>query len=629
MSRILFALCVVCACLNVVDGQLVAQTITVGKPTVVSPAGGGWHPWYEIHVSPDDANNMIICGTKWLATNNAPFGFVYHSSDRGSSWTQVLEDKSSEWVTEQSCAFGVHGVAYFVSNASKMISTGSLKHELGTTRIYTSRDSGKTWTVGVQTGWTDSSTSVVDTKPGPNQNRLYVFFNGLFAFYNSLGAKELAQENDPRKANSGTRVGIVSYKDGDSAVAGPYSSIAMLAEQNHGSYPAPAFLLDDGSLFAFYVTQHKNSEGLLDRMTVEGVRIASEHSDVGSPVTILDPLRETDEGYSQDCGYSQNIDGAYDAVRDKLYFVFPAAHDEKCRLFLVTSSDGGRSWSKPQQLLSRDETDSSRYRSLAIAVNRDGILAVMWEQKPSSGCWMFAIAESGSASLSRAQELGTCGAASSTSRHPSSVGSSIIQEGSSASISKQYPGTATIYLRDTQNLVWRDESIAVTPDGEFRPIWIDSANGNGEIRTTIVRVTSAETLINTAAKGLKDVTSQVILSLGADQPYDFKTNTISFKLRVTNNSIESMKGPFKVAVSRIDPRFNFAQIANATNGAPAAGAVWDIDASIPSNVLGPGATSEPFLLKFQYVPDDDVGRISGDVLGFSVRVFAKVPESGQ
>src|SRR5713101_4758608 len=184
-------------------------------------AGVGWMPWYEIHANPDNENNMILCGSNWDTKDNAFYGFVFSSANAGRTWRLAMADKSSVWVSEESCAYGVRGVAYFVAGASQVID-GNTHHDQGTTRIYVSHDSGRTWKLGVTTGWTDWSTSVVDTTAGQNQNRLYVFFNNLESFYKSVGDKGAMEAES--KNSSGSRVGMISYKDGDALVVGPVSS---------------------------------------------------------------------------------------------------------------------------------------------------------------------------------------------------------------------------------------------------------------------------------------------------------------------------------------------------------------------------------------------------------------------
>src|SRR5215510_2732534 len=94
-----------------------AQQLGVVTKTVM---GNGWHPWYEIKADPESSRNLIVCGTKWDALHNAPFGFVYASWDAGANWKIVLEDRNSAWVSEHSCAFGSNHRAYFISEASKV-----------------------------------------------------------------------------------------------------------------------------------------------------------------------------------------------------------------------------------------------------------------------------------------------------------------------------------------------------------------------------------------------------------------------------------------------------------------------------------------------------------------------------
>src|SRR4030088_3096004 len=85
----------------------------------------GLHLWYEIKADPEDSAKLIICGTKWDALANPPFGFVYFSADAGRTWQNVLEDRSSAWVTEHSCAVGAHHPAYFFSHSAKKNQTGT------------------------------------------------------------------------------------------------------------------------------------------------------------------------------------------------------------------------------------------------------------------------------------------------------------------------------------------------------------------------------------------------------------------------------------------------------------------------------------------------------------------------
>lgn len=599
--------------------QLPAQTIEMKASAPSRPAESGWHPWYEMHVDPDNANNMIMCGTKESAKDNAVYGFVYFSGNSGNTWTLALEDKSSVWVTEQSCAYGVHGVAYFVSDASKVIDE-EFRHDLGTTRIYTSLDSGMTWKVGLETGWTDASTSVVDTTPGPNQNRLYVFFHDLSSFLNSIGQRDAARAE--REGNDGgTRVGMISYKDGDAQIAGPTTSAEMAKENNHGAYPGPAFLLKDGTILTFYTTRHLIDEGSLN-FTAEVVQTSNERNVLKAPVKILDsPIYNIAEVNDHYCGYFYDTAGAYDPIHDRLYFVYADIRNKTCHLFLTTSTDDGRSWSKPRQLVSPDETAVSEYKSLTIGVNREEVLGVMWEQRERAGCWMFATSTRDGSSLTRAKELGKC---SEGDFKPSALNTAYLLTSIFQSALQKPSSAIRINLRNTQNAVWRnEEALAVTPDGTFHPVWIDAGTGTGAIRTTAVHVASAEALIATATRGLDDLTGSVLILYGGDQSYDEKTKTITLNIMIKNDSNKPIDGPFKLAVPAFYKDYGYAEIANAQGGITDGGAVWDISASIPTGRLNPGAVSKTFPLEFRYLLTGNEERRNDDILGLDVRIFAR------
>jgi hypothetical protein len=593
--------------------------IEVQSNTIAFP---GWTPWYEIHIDPENAGNLMLCGSKWDAHDNAFYGFVYSSPDGGKTWQAALEEKSSTWVTEHSCAFGLRGLAYFVSDASRVID-GVPHHDLGTTRIYVSHDSAKTWRLGTTTGWTDWSTSVVDTSPGPNQNRLYVFFNSLTTFYNSIGSKQEAKEQQ-----KGEVVGLISYKDGDARVAGPYTNMEIAKDGYRGTYPAPSFVLKDGSIMAFFTANRWMDKGSKEfEFMVGAVHSDSQRTALNAPVSVVRSslsLANIAQSSATTCNqfYADSMGGAYDAEHDKFYFVY-ADEDvlsKKCSLWLTTSGDGGKTWSKGWQLRSTDDKSEHGYFYPAAAINKDGVLAVTWEEKFRSGCWMFAVSTDDGRSLSRAQELGTC---KGEATKPSSLSSAYLFTTFFPPNRKDELSTSRINLRNARNRGGPHEhAIEVTPDGAFHFVWIDAGNGEGEVRTATVRVTTAASMIAVGTHGLQDVTSKVTLLYGGNQFYDLKSGILALDVMVKNNSDQPLKGPLKLAVPSLYKDYGFAEIANADNKATGAGAMWDLTVSMPDGVLAPNATSRPFRLKFRYAANTDTPRYSEDILGLSVRVFA-------
>jgi hypothetical protein len=565
---------------------------------------------------------MILCGYKSDPKDNAFYGFVYSSLDRGKTWHHVFEPKNSTFESEESCAFGTHGVAYYVSNASKVID-GELHHDQGTTRIYVSHDAGRTWQLSTTTGWTDWCTSVVDTTPGLNENRLYVFFNGASTFLSSLGQNDDAKLQAKHAEETGAWVGMISYKEGDPRVAGPFSTTAAASKENYlrgGEFPAPSIHLKDGSILTI-TSGKRRSEKNGRELFVEAVRTTPDRKGLEPPVVVVSSLDSPSHESEVSCGgYFLNPAAAYDSVRDKVYFLYSDLADKTCQLFLSTSTDGGRSWSKAP-IYSPNPTSDRQYANPAIAVNKDGLLALMWRDNFRSGCWIFATSPDDGKSLSRGRRLGNCG---DDEMKPSALSTAYLWPSFFQADPEASPDGARINLRNTRNGVTRNQdAIAVTPDGTFHAVWIDAGDGSGELRTAAISVTPVSELIEKGTQGLTDQTSKAVLLYGGNQFYDPATKLLTLDVKVRNNGEQPLKIPLKLAVPGLYKDFGFASIANADNQATGAGAVWDISSTIPEGALAPGATTKPFALKFHYLANPDIARASDDILGLNVRVYAK------
>src|ERR1700733_5575749 len=87
----------------------------------ITPPEGSLLHWYELKGDPEDGNNLIVCGARRDAQNDAYYGVVYFSHDGGRSWKTAFEDHGSTWGSEQSCAFGKRHSACFISESSKVI----------------------------------------------------------------------------------------------------------------------------------------------------------------------------------------------------------------------------------------------------------------------------------------------------------------------------------------------------------------------------------------------------------------------------------------------------------------------------------------------------------------------------
>jgi hypothetical protein len=611
------AVCVWCAVIVSVFSSQAQQVDIRSKAT----SGLGWHPQYEIHIDPENSDNMIVCGIEFDAKDNAFYDYVSYSSDQGKTWDVALQPKNSTFESEESCAYGVHGVAYLVTSASKVIEDEA-HHEQGTTRIYVSHDSGKTWALGVKTGWNDWSTSVVDTAPGPNQNRLYAFFNGNL-FYQSLGRDDPGEAQMKTNNNTGSYLAMITYKDGDSQVGGPVFVTALAAEKytRGGSFPGAAMVLKDGAVLTLNSTKHRTDKNVAEYM-IQAIRTTPDRTGLDKPVKVVSSLdTPADDNASGVTCSSYFLDSAatYDSVHDTVYFAFGQVNKKMCQLMLTNSTDGGKTWSMPQVIRASAADGDQEFGNPAIAINKDGLIAMMWQKTYRTGCWMFATSTDDGKTLSRATQIGTCAAAETK---PSELSSNYLWDSFFQADPHSPDPIERINLRNTREAVWRNEdSIAVTPDGAFHPVWSDAGNGDGELRTAEIHVTPVEALITNATEGLTDVTTRVAVLYGGNQSYDPKTKIITLDTVIKNNSDQPLSGPFKLTVPGLYKDFGFGEIANSDNKVAGGGAVWDISSSV-GPTLAPGATSKPFALKFRYTADEDTPRDSDDILGLRVKVYA-------
>jgi hypothetical protein len=591
--------------------QLTPLPVAIRARNKVSPPAGGWYPWYQVAADPTDPEKLIVCGSKWDSQENALYGFVFSSLDGGQSWTMALEDKNSTWVSEQSCAFGVNGKAYFVSEAGNVID-GSPAPEQSTTRIFVSNDAGRTWTSAAKTSSADYSSSVVDTVPGPNQNRLYTFFNDA-----------VSSSIDPPKEQSepnGNRVGLISFKDGDKQVTGPIFNPKMRALGLQGSFPNPAFLLKDGSLLTLYLGGPTGAE-----RTLGAVRTKGDRDELADPV-IITSRKGFSEGENGEKACSGDA-ATYDPLQGQIYVAYQI--DVRCHLMLTTSVDGGATWSRGQPILQPD-TMGHGFQDPAMAFNRNGILGLMWRDEPSSDCWYFSASADRGKTFTPAHPLSQCVAGRSRSLTESNAflrmaGTLWVPSDPSKPESpsgRVVPGLQVLDARDT---VWRNDSLTATSDGVFHPVWIEVGSGEGQLRTAAVLVgASGETPLDPLRmreKGSRDISQEVAVLYGGDQHYDISSSTLTVEVVLKNKSSKPIQAPIFLKALTLDSKLGKLKIANASNGASGPGAIWDLSNAVPSEGLQPGATTAPCSLVF-YIPNGPVPSWEVELVSMQLEVLA-------
>lgn len=632
MSEILCVVAITCLLAPVISAQEARVLYQTG---IDSGQSIGSYDWYGVDADPDSAKNLIVCGMKWQAQDNAYYGFVYSSQDGGKSWHTALEDRSSKWVSEASCAFGVRGVAYFVADASKADENGGLHHDHGTTRIWASHDAGRSWTLGTTAGWTDFSSSVVDRDPGPNQNRLYVFFNNLWTYYTSIGSKgqpaNLPKSTD--KVNQfdtvGNTIGLISYKDGDTEVSGPIYAPEMYKMRWHGAYPGTNLLLKNGSLLTLFWSKRRNFEADGKRNGREFI-LAAQHTnpvrrEVSGPVIVQKSLEAAGQPEFK-CNSYLTAPAAYDSETNTVYATYLDGSNDKCTLMLEKSTDDGQTWSSSswtEKLASGDQSaklSEHDYGGLAIARREDGVLALLWQDSDKPGVWLFATSTDDGKTYSTPQQI-SIGSAYNSGFHVTSDSLDFYMTQARETMASDDAG-----LRIDNHIgggTVHTNGIAVTPDGVFHPIW--TAN-DGQLYTAAIAVTKSRDPSKpepARTDGWQYETNRVKFTYGGSQQYDEQGKMLTESVVIRNSGATTLQGPLRLDIiprSRVGVIYPLDVVTEGSGDS--IGQYLDVGRYIPGDGLAPGASSSPIPLRFRFEPYADAKQ-SGTVAYVSLRLLTK------
>lgn len=561
----------------------------------------GAHLWYEIKADPEEPSNLILCGAKWDASTNGPYGFVYASSDSGSSWRAVLEDRNSAWVTEQSCAFGFQHRAYFISEASKVID-GDSHHDLGVTRLFVSTDAGQHWMEAKKTGWADYSTSAVSSTTA----KLYTFFNA-------------PSTSDPGR-NRGNSVGLLVFSPNGAEVQGPFFFSRMPERDYHGVYPRDATPLRNGEVAALYYAARKTARSMEGELGL--IRAG------GSPQPSLEGTAIASGSFDQDCLSFDHNALAYDRERNRLFVVYV----EGCkttRMMLTSSDDEGRTWANSVVVAEREEGTAMKYPSLVARPG--GNLGLLWsEWRGTSSRWLFAEIQDKKLvgpPIELSGDAETLAASNDSLRTTIHRRGAVESEGASAASGPPI----VVGVRGLAGVVWRDSGLLAIGD-KILAIW-PSIGPEGmrlnsrvlDARSSVANEKNAPGLVQTP---LQDVTERSVITYAGKQSFDHATGTLTTCLAVANRGNEAMRLPIKLEATDVQSPAGRVSVLNAMDGFAGNRAIWDISDSVTGDRLPPGTTTNPFCLVFR-VPgiSRSASPLDESLLTLKMRVIASTAES--
>jgi hypothetical protein len=598
LRKILRAALLLAAVLGLRCGAAFAQNIHLESSATIAE---GVHLSYDIKADPEEPKSLILCGTKWDALTNSPYGFVYASFDSGLTWESVLEDRSSLWVTEQSCAFGPKHRAYFISEASKVFD-GQQHHGLGTTRLFVSDDSGKHWTETTKTGWADFSTSAVSS----TTDRLYTFFND-------------PSPSDPGR-NRGSSVGLLVFSPDGKQVAGSFFLAEMRDGDYRDAYPSHAVALKTGEVSTLYYGVRQTSLGLEGE--VGFIRATTSSQPLLARTVIAHGT------FENTCLSIANDALAYDRKRNRLFVLYL----EGCkspRMMLTSSDDEGRTWTRSAVVGQDGDGITAMYPS--IVVLKDGTLGFLWsEWTGTSGRWLFAQIRGDRfvdppIQLSQEELNLTVNDESlwTTFHRPLALGNGPGALAAGSSI--------TIGVRSLADVLWGNPGL-IAMGQDILAVWSSSGPQGMKLNSGVLGVvgsdTAAKAFVTSDQPSRLDLTQYSVILYGGRQSFDRTTGKLTVCLTLANRGSEPIGLPVKLEVTGLRSVADTAAILNATNGLQGVGAIWDLSDSVTGDRLAPNTTTNPFCLSIRVQALSANGwKLDENIVSLDVRVTGPVARS--
>lgn len=606
------------------------SAVHLGPPQPVSPPGAGYHWFTWLAADSERPGRLLACGIRTSPYSNRSQGFVYQSVDSGVHWRLVLADSSGRYVSEETCAFGPGGTAYFVAQ------TWRAEYEkprlgFGTFRLYRSADGGATWLLArvdsSYHAWFDYARLAVDWTTGPYHGQVYVFGNDALEW----GNRQLRLYARPR-------VVFVSADEGNHfgarvELAGAGRVISM--------FPSAATVTPHGTVIAAFHTRALIGDALPPSPADTG------RYEAPPQLGRVDVVRSGDGGRTVETAINLDSVAIGDAFptlavdvgeghfRGRLYAVWGRTMTHRggrraAQLELSTSDDDGTTWTAPRPIV-QTRSESASIERIALAVNRAGLVAVLWLGKAGQ-CPRLAVSTDGGTSFGHAVRLDApCDRP--RPRSPAYMADRLW--------TIPFVMTTTDADRPYLNRLgfsvsavnFRALDLAADADGSFHAVWTRPYTSGRLYAATIqVRSASGHNAVAEIEIPPIDVSSHVAVELN-NQDYDPGGGTYTADLSVINKDSVSIGAPVVVRVKGIYSPFGAARVLDADNGRAGIGAIWDISSRVPTGTLGPYARTLPRRVAFRLDLTNQAAAwsnlLSAELVVFAHAVSGAAPGLGQ
>jgi hypothetical protein len=446
--------------------------IRVGPNVHVSSARAG-SPYNEVVIAahPTDAKRLIACSMLEPGPNRSVKSAAWVSLDGGGSWSRP-NVTTAHWANDPTCAWDASGTAYFVhkTNDGSPTPAGAVNSDFDYLGIERTRDNGRSWLPMVRGPQTnDRPFMALD----PQGRSLYVAYNGHVH----------GEENRHDNASFRNTVALMRSDDGGVTFTAAAQRALMDQSEVAGSNAGMngIVLLPDGSVAVLYTHMTLAEQRALGSATGKPTVARSElmlvrSLDRARSLAVATRVASVVSGYNlphaRGITGTLAVDTSRGAHRGRLFVTWADYATGRGQILLTHSDDSGNSWSAPRVVnddsASRSPNGGPDHSMATIAVNRDGVVGVMWYDRrdfPDKNGYMPRFAASLDGGV----------------RFTPSVPVSTVPNKTSAQRGGDYHPNGG----DTAGL-------AAAADGRFHAIWIDNRTGIQQVWTATVSIVGAK-----------------------------------------------------------------------------------------------------------------------------------------
>jgi hypothetical protein len=280
------------------------------------------------------------------------------------------------------------------------------------------------------------------------------------------------------------------------------------------------------------------------------------------------------------------IDDSGGPFKDRIYVTWIDFDNDRFVVKVAHSDDVGLSWSNAVTV--NDASGPSDSSNAAIAVNRDGIVSLVWNDRRDDvkgecyRLYLSASLDGGDTFLPNVQ----------VNPHPTCPNTRGNWSGS-ANVYSGRNGIVVSGAPDRFSNGGETQGLVAGPDGRFHVAWI-----NGESGVMQLWYTSFTVQPGTQKIGVRRVDRTKEVSIEASAPVlNFDSKSLEFTVSLKNQTSTTISGPLTLVLSNIESYFGGITVSNADNDLTGKGAAWTF---VPNGQLAPGAVSEPRRIQWHF-----------------------------